>query len=38
MHFYHRAYLENELRKRVPLEGTPIRFLVKKSRGRKARR
>ncbi len=38
MHFSHRAYLENELRKRVPLEGTTIRFLVRKSRDRKARR
>ncbi len=37
MHFSHRAYLENKLRKRVALEGTPIRFLVRKSRGRKDR-
>ena len=37
MHFSHRAYLENELRKRVALEGTPLRLLVRKARGRTAR-
>jgi GTP-binding protein len=37
VHFSHRAYLQNQLRKRVPLEGTPIRFLVRKARGRESR-
>jgi GTP-binding protein len=37
VHFSHRAYLQNQLRKRVSLEGTPIRFLVRKARGRESR-
>lgn len=28
-HFSHMRYLENQIRKRVPLEGTPIRFLLR---------
>jgi GTP-binding protein len=32
MHFSHLAYLENQVRARVALEGTPIRFLVRKAR------
>ncbi|MFB3879965.1 MAG: ribosome biogenesis GTPase Der [Armatimonadota bacterium] len=38
MHFSHLAYLENQIRKRVPLQGTPLRLLVRKSRGRDRRR
>jgi GTP-binding protein len=33
-HFSHLAYLRNQIRARVPLTGTPIRLLVRKSRGR----
>ncbi|MBN1457886.1 MAG: ribosome biogenesis GTPase Der [Armatimonadetes bacterium] len=33
-HFSHMAYLENQIRKRVPLEGTPIRLLLRKARGK----
>jgi len=33
-HFSHVAYLENEIRKRAPLEGTPIRLLVRRARGK----
>lgn len=38
MHFSHRAYLENEIRKRVPMQGTPLRLLIRKSTGRETRR
>lgn len=34
MHFSHLAYLENQIRKRVPLQGTPLRVLVRKAKGR----
>lgn len=34
MHFSQRAYLENQIRARVPLEGTPIRFSLRRSKGR----
>ncbi len=37
-HFSHLAYLENEIRKRVPLEGTPIRLLLRKARGTEKQR
>ncbi|HUU55336.1 MAG TPA: ribosome biogenesis GTPase Der [Armatimonadota bacterium] len=33
-HFSHLAYLGNEIRKRVPLEGTPLRLLLRKARGK----
>lgn len=38
MHFSYLAYLENEVRKRVPLEGTPLRLAVRKARGREKRK
>lgn len=31
VHFSHLAYLENQIRARVPLEGTPLRLLVRKA-------
>lgn len=34
LHFSYRRYLENQLRKSFPLEGTPIRFNVKSSHKR----
>jgi GTP-binding protein len=34
VHFSHTAYLANQIRKRVPLEGTPIRLLLRKARGK----
>ncbi len=34
MHFSHLAYLENQIRRKVPLTGTPLRLLVRRSRGR----
>lgn len=37
-HFSHVAYLENQIRARVPLEGTPIRLLLRKARGRERRK
>jgi len=37
-HFSHLAYLENQIRRRVPLQGTPIRFLLRKARGRERRK
>ncbi len=33
-HFSHVAYLENQIRKRVPLQGTPLRLIVRKARGK----
>jgi GTP-binding protein len=33
-HFSHMAYLENQIRKRVPLQGTPLRMIVRKARGK----
>ncbi len=33
-HFSHLAYLENRIRARFPLEGTPIRLSLRKSKGR----
>ncbi len=33
-HFSHLAYLENQIRGRYPLEGTPIRLLTRKARGK----
>jgi len=33
-HFSHMAYLENQIRKRVPLEGTPLRLLVRKAQSK----
>ncbi len=38
VHFSHFAYLENQLRARFPLEGTPIRLSVRKARGRERRK
>lgn len=38
MHFSHLAYLENQIRARVPLEGTPLRLLTRESRGRERRK
>ncbi len=32
--FSHLAYLENQIRRAVPLKGTPLRLLVRRSRGR----
>jgi GTP-binding protein len=37
MHFSHLAYLENEIRKRVKLQGAPLRLLVRKATGRERR-
>jgi len=37
-HFSHLAYLENQIRHRVPLQGTPIRFLLRKARSRDGRK
>ncbi len=37
-HFSHLAYLENQIRAQVPLQGTPIRLLVRKARGKERRR
>jgi GTP-binding protein len=34
MHFSHLAYLENQIRKRVALQGTPLKVLVRKAKGR----
>jgi len=34
MHFSHLAYLENQIRKRVPLQGTPLKMLLRRSKGR----
>jgi GTP-binding protein len=34
VHFSHLAYLENQIRKRVPLEGTPIRMLLRRAHRR----
>jgi len=34
LHFSQRAYLENQIRARVPLVGTPIRLSLRKSKGR----
>jgi GTP-binding protein len=34
MHFSHLAYLENQIRKRVPLQGTPLKMLVRKAKGK----
>jgi GTP-binding protein len=34
VHFSHRAYLENQIRRRVPLEGTPIRLLIRRAHAR----
>lgn len=33
-HFSHLAYLENQIRKRVPLQGTPLRLIVRKAKGK----
>jgi GTP-binding protein len=33
-HFSHTRYLENQIRKRMPLEGTPIRFLLRRAHQR----
>jgi GTP-binding protein len=38
VHFSHLAYLQNRIRARVALEGTPIRLLPRRSRGREDRR
>jgi GTP-binding protein len=38
MHFSHLAYLENQIRKRVPLQGTPLRLLVRKAKGKERQR
>ncbi len=37
MHFSHLAYLENQIRKRVPLQGTPLRLVVRRATGREKR-
>jgi GTP-binding protein len=37
-HFSHLAYLENQIRARISLEGTPIRLLVRKARAKERRR
>jgi GTP-binding protein len=34
MHFSHLRYLENQIRARLPLEGTPIRFLLRRAHRR----
>lgn len=34
MHFSHLAYLENQIRARAPLEGTPIRLLLRRAHRR----
>ena len=36
-HFSHLAYLQNQIRARVPLEGTPLRLLVRKASGKERR-
>jgi len=36
-HFSHVAYLDNEIRKRVPLQGTPLKLIVRKARGKERR-
>jgi GTP-binding protein len=33
-HFSHVAYLENQIRKRVPLQGTPLKLIIRKARGK----
>jgi GTP-binding protein len=38
IHFSQLAYLENQIRARVPLEGTPLRFSLRRSKGRLDRR
>jgi len=38
MHFSHLAYLENQIRKRVALQGTPLKVLVRKATGQDRRR
>jgi GTP-binding protein len=38
MHFSHLAYLENQMRARYPMVGTPLRLLVRKSRGKDDKR
>jgi GTP-binding protein len=38
VHFSHFAYLENQLRARFPLEGTPIRLSVRKAPGKGRRK
>jgi GTP-binding protein len=38
LHFSQLAYLENQIRARVPLEGTPLRFSLRRSKGRLDRR
>jgi GTPase len=38
MHFSSLAYLENRIRTRAPLEGTPIRFSLRASHGREDKR
>ncbi len=34
MHFSHVAYIENQLREKYPLEGTPMRLSLRKSKGK----
>ena len=36
-HFSHVSYLQNQIRARVPLEGTPLRLLVRKASGKERR-
>jgi GTP-binding protein len=38
VHFSHLAYLENQIRARVPLQGTPIRLQVRKAHAKDRRR
>ncbi len=37
MHFSHLAYLENQIRKRVALQGTPLRLIVREAKGKPRR-
>jgi len=38
VHFSHFAYLQNQIRARFPLEGTPLRLSVRKARGKERRK
>ena len=37
LHFSYQRYLENELRKQYPYEGTPLRIFARKAEGRERR-
>jgi len=38
VHFSHLSYLDNQIRARVALEGTPIRLVIRKAKGRERRK